>query len=209
MLKSIACASVLALSSASGAVAATTQYTSLNDFILGTANEGPQTVIDFETGFTDGQDLNGATVSGMTITAAPGEFARIEEGAGSIGGSNPIGNFALELGDNSGTSVTFSFANAITYFGFFHIDAGTPAANGFSFASSAATGNSAEFGGLTFDLSDNVTEVVFSSISGDGTWGLDSFVFGTSPAPVPVPAGLPLLLSGALAFGLIRRRQRG
>ncbi|MEO0379080.1 MAG: hypothetical protein AAF252_02355, partial [Pseudomonadota bacterium] len=151
MLKRIACASLLALSSASGASAATMQFTDLGSFILGVGavNGGPGTTIDFESGFTDGQDLNGATVSGMTITAAPGEFARIEEGAGSIGGSNPIGNFALELGDNSGTSVTFSFANAITYFGFFHIDAGTPAANGFSFASSAATGNSAEFGGLT------------------------------------------------------------
>lgn len=201
------CASVLALTSATGVFAATTQFTDEVTF-LAALGEAPDVSIDFESGFADNQDVDGTTISGMTITAAAGEFARIEQGNGSIGGSNPIGSFALELGDNSGTSVTFSFANAISYFGFYYIDAGSPTVNGFDFSSTSATGNTATFGGLTFDLSENVTEVVFSSVSGDGTWGLDDIVFGATPAPVPLPAGLPLLLSGALAFGVMRRRQR-
>ncbi|MEP1199158.1 VPLPA-CTERM sorting domain-containing protein [Tateyamaria sp.] len=203
----IACASALALASATSAFAATTPFTDEAAF-LAAIGEPVDNFIDFETGFTDGQNLNGTTLAGgATVNATVGSTS-IEAGAGSIGGSNPIGAFALEASDASGESFTLTFGSAITYFSAFYIDAGSPSINGVSFSSTGASGDTATFAGLTFDLADNVTEISFTSIDGDGRWGIDDISFGTASA-VPLPAGLPLLLSGGLALGLMRRRKRG
>lgn len=192
--------------SAGSAYAATTSYTDEASF-LAAIGETPDTFIDFETGYADGDAFDGTTIGGATFDFSDNN-ARIEGTPGGIGGSNPIGGFAVEFNDRTDPVLTITFSSAITYFGAFYIDAGSPVINGVSFASTGASGDTALFGGLTFDLADNVTSIVYTDFTGDGVSGLDNISFGATVAAVPVPASLPLLLAaGGVLMGLRRRRK--
>lgn len=202
--KTIAITAILTVG-ATAAQAATTSYTSQTDWFAAIGEGAADYTENFETGYTDNQSMNGVTIGNMTINSSG---ATIEQGAGNIGGSNPIGDFALELNDNSGTSVTFAFGSAISYFSLFYVDAGSPNIGGTAFSNTGASGDTALFAGLTFDLSDDITSLTISSVSGDGRWGADDFAWGTAPAAVPVPAGLPLLIGGLGGLALLRRKKR-
>ena len=195
----------LSISAGGAAHAATTAYTSQSDWLAAIGESPVDYAENFETGYTDNQVMDGVVIGNMTIASSG---ASIESTAGGIGGSNPIGANALELNDSSGTAVTFSFSNAISYFSLFYIDAGSPNIGGTTFGSTGAAGDTALFGGLIFDIADNVTSLTISSVSGDGRWGVDDMAWGTTAmSAVPLPAGLPLLIGGLGGLAFLRRRK--
>lgn len=177
--------------------------------------------LDFETGYADEDRINGAVgLGGLSIAgiAQGGGNPKVEGGAGSIGGSNPIGNFALELADDgsfSGNVLELSFTGALSYLSFFVIDAAaqtvqTPTQS-FPTSNTASSGNSALFVGLIFDPMETVSSVVvpYTGVGGSAGWAVDNISWGyqsTTPA-VPLPAGLPLMLAGIGAFAALRRRR--
>lgn len=191
---------------AASPAAAKTVYTNVSDWSAA-VGESPDFFEDFEAGYTDEQVIGAGSdiAPGLSTSAA----LSIESGPGSLNGSNPIGDFALALPDSAGTVTTLTFAAPITYFGFYYIDAGSPAFDGTTFPTTAASGDSALFGGFTFLPAENVTSIVISGVSGDGLWGLDDLAWGTTVnAAVPLPASLPLLLAGGAGLAVLRRRSR-
>ena len=173
----------------------------------------------FESGYLDNQAVTGDIGDGLSITGIGqgGGDPKIEQGNGSIGGSNPIGNFALELADDgsfSGLStLTLSFSNPLAYVSFYVIDAAGMVidygAGTFQTSGTASSGNSAEFHGLVFDASDIVTEVIFPfPSSGSAGWAVDEISWGYAPAPVPLPAAAWLFGSAIIGAGIIGRRKR-
>jgi hypothetical protein len=70
------------------------------------------------------------------------------------------------------------------------------------------TGYPSNNGGQTFShLFEDVTKISFSN-TGGGSVRTDDFVLNLSPvSAVPLPAGLPLMISGLVMLGLIRRRK--
>jgi hypothetical protein len=209
MFKSVSCALALAVLAAVPAHAKTV-FTDLSDFLVGLPAAGQVFTETFETGYTDGETFTGS--ANMTLSPGPGFTAAdftIETGAGSINGSNPLESFALELPDqDNGTVATLSFTAPLAYFGFYYIDAGSPVIDGSDFGNTAASGDSALFGGFHFTAADNKTSIVIANVDGDGLWGLDGLVWGTLPStsPIPVPAALPLLLGGLGLLAMARRR---
>ncbi|MQY41163.1 VPLPA-CTERM sorting domain-containing protein [Epibacterium sp. SM1969] len=71
----------------------------------------------------------------------------------------------------------------------------------------ATTGNVIRFFGFTSDTLFDTVSFNFAGLN-DG-FSVDNVTFGgVSPSPVPLPAGLPLLLSGLGGLGLVLRRRR-
>ncbi|WP_425100371.1 hypothetical protein [Tropicibacter sp. S64] len=187
---------------------------------LGTAQiAAPQYVLDFETGYAGGQEIDGTIgygglhIAGIGVGGGP---AKIETGAGTIGGSDPIGSYALELADDgpfSGLTVlSLTFESALAYLSFYMIDSpvrlidygsGSQTMDG-----TGGSGNVAEFRGFVFSPSESVTKVSFpfDDFGADG-WGIDSIAWGYVTAAVPLPATLPMLVA-ALFPGLALARRR-
>ena len=184
--------------------------------------ESPDFTQDFETGYTDGQAMNGAdigggaTIEGVTATTA------IESGAGSIGGSNPIGGFALEAFE-SNDQYLINFASPMDYISLYYIDltgmsltvttANGPA--GYQVDTTAASGDSAEFWGYVAGSGDEaITSLLFSNVGGSAGWAVDNLAWGTfgngegGPNEIPLPASLPLLLVGVGAVWGLRRTHK-
>lgn len=172
----------------------------------------------FETGFFDAQNLNTAVIgTGLTLREGSGQVV-VDQGPGAIGGSNPIGDFALESSEGAGTRAILEFATPVDYVSFFFIDLlsmdvviNTQSG---SFTQAAGpndfNGDSAEFFGYFSDnaAGDRVTSVFFNDVTGTNGWALDNIAWGNTVAPVPVPAGLPLLIGGLFALTLLKRSRR-
>jgi len=173
----------------------------------------PSFTIDFESGFTEGQNISGLSlIGGLTIndTSSAGSAA---VSAGPFGGSNPVGQFAL--GHNEAAFLEFDFSNApVDYFGFKDIDQGGTsgvvtfvggATTNISFETTATSGNSAEFFGIFRNDMPKITLVQLDA-TGDNNWAVDDLEFG---APVPLPGAVYLLLSGIAGLVLSRPKARG
>ena len=193
--------------------AATTAFTNIGSFE--TAIGGPaDTLIDFESGYTDEQSIQGVNVGGVTLNGLYGRQASIE--GDYISGSNPVGAFSVQIHTyphRNTNALEMVFDYAIDYLSLLYIDVTSPIIGGFQFPNTAASGDSARFAGLVFDVP--VTSVIISSVGGDWTWGIDNIAFGTiqddpqrNINPVPLPASFPLLLAGGLALGALGRRRR-
>lgn len=173
---------------------------------------------DFENGFNDAQNLNTNVLQGsLTLKEGSGQVI-VDQGAGAIGGSNPIDDFALESSEGSGTRAIFEFANPVDYVSFFYIDlltvdvvintvSGTEI---FVAGPNDFNGDSAEFFGYFSDNieGDKAVSVFFNNVGGTNGWALDNIAWGNSVAPIPLPAAGWMLLAGVAGFGAIGRRKR-
>ena len=175
----------------------------------------PAYIVDFETGFTNGQNVDGHTFDGGLVinTTGTGNDATIVKGAGSVGGSNPIGQYAVIYYDAKGT-MELDFTNPINYLSFYDIDHPVGPALTITYADSSQyppfilddsyqflSNNTAEFFGLYSDKL--ITHLSFSLLSeaplGDGKLGIDNIQYGAAPV-VPIPAAFLLLASGLLGI---------
>ena len=85
--------------------------------------ETPQFLQDWESGYVDDQRVSGSVGNGLSISGLGlgGGDPKIESGAGSIGGSNPVGAYTLEIAEGA-LVLTLAFDRALSYVGFLASD---------------------------------------------------------------------------------------
>ena len=184
-------------------------------WLLASGITSAQHAVDFETGFSDGQNvsgLGGLFPGGLVITdTSSAGSARIEGTAGGIGGSNPVGGFALEHNERAYLALDFSAA-PIDYLAFRDIDhTGTQVVVTFvgcsttttSFEGTAVRNDSAEFFGLFRNDMPRITRIEMDA-GGDGAWAIDNLEYGVSTVPLP---GAAWLFGGAFGVLLAKRRR--
>ncbi len=174
----------------------------------------PAYLVDFETGFTDGENIHGVTglfPLGLVISDTDAGQALIDDD--SINGSNPVGTYCVTQNEQPYLVLDFSVC-PVDYVAFQDIDqAGTSAfatftdgtTAGFGFETTAAGGDSAEFVGLYRNDMPRIVSVHLDA-SGDGRFGVDNIEYGPGCGEIPEPATLSLLALGGL--GLLARRRR-
>jgi hypothetical protein len=179
--------------------------------------EAPDFTEGFENGYTDGDSLLGSSIgSGPSSVSIAGVLAEIESGSGSIGGSNPIGTFALESSEGSGDRLVLTFTSPVRYFSFYHIDNTDidlfvdftiAEITEFDTGATSASGDSAQFFGLVADGADGLIEQVsFSGVGGSQRWAVDNLAWGDTTV-VPVPAAAWLFGSALVGAGIFGRRK--
>lgn len=187
------------------------------EWLAGVGISTPQYLVDFESGFSDDQDIStgwtdagGLTISSTYSGTSVG--AKIVSGNGSIQNSNPVGTFALASQNNG---LVFTFSVPVNYIAFQDIDQQDTVitfyfSDGSSITSdsldtTATSGDSAEFVGFFVDGT-LITKMEFVA-GGISPWGIDNIEYGRNPALIPVPNTL-LLLGPALfgVFGILKRK---
>jgi hypothetical protein len=152
----------------------------------------PAHLVDFESGFVNGENIHG--VGGlfpldMVINDTDAESAIMRTGSGVIGGSNPVGDFAVTQNERPFLELDFS-ANPVDYVAFQDIDqSGTSGVVTFvgggtaniSFETTSTGGNSAEFFGIFTNDQPPITLVQLDA-AGDGRWGIDNIEYGSGGA---------------------------
>lgn len=177
----------------------------------------PEYLVDFETGFTHGQNITGVTglfPMGLVITDTSGSNPVTIVGTPyKIDGSNPVNDFAIK--HNEEPYLELIFATPVDYLAFRDIDqAGTIGIVTFvggdtasiSFETTNTGGDSAEFFGIYRNDKPRITKVQLDA-SGGGGWGLDNIEYGRTP--VPIPGAVWLLGSGLLGLIGLRRKFLG
>lgn len=192
-----------------------TRQSWLND--LGISS--PDETINFESGFTDLQNILGTTLSGgLTITSSTGGYAFVTDSSSDLGGSYPLGTFALAV--DEGDSYAFDFSSSISYFGFYMMDNGSTnlttnytdgSSENTTINGSGSSGYNGTFLALTFDKP--VSSLYIPSVNGgDGEVGIDNIEFGSTvpTAPIPEPATIFLFGTGiaTLVGSRIRRKKK-
>lgn len=178
----------------------------------------PEFLVDFESGFTDGQNISGVGglfPAGMVITdTGPSAAALIETDSGAIGGSNPVGNASVTQDERQYLELDFS-ANPVGYVGFNDIDhTGTNilvsfvggGSDSFSIETTGSSGNTAEFVGIYRNDQPRITLIRLDA-SGDGDWGIDNIEYGDI-AGVPEPSTWALLTLAGVGFGGYQMRRK-
>jgi hypothetical protein len=189
------------------------------DWLAAVGIVSPTNLVDFESGFANNQNIhnvNGLFPAGLIIRdTSPAAAAIIRSGAGIIGGSNPVGTFALTHNEQADLVLDFS-ANPIDYLAFQDIDqAGTSALITFlggatqnvSFETTASSGDTAEFIGIWRNDRPQIVQIAMNA-SGDARWGIDNIEYGSfaTGASAPEPATAFLML--AALGGVIAARRR-
>lgn len=187
-----------------------------SDWLATVGISSPEFLVDFESGFSDGQNIHGLAVlpGGLVINdTGPGTpMIIIESGSGDIGGSNPVGGFSATQDEQAFLELDFS-ANPVDYVGLMDIDhtgtsgvvtfVGGTTAN-FSLDSTSGFGDTAEFFGIFRNDLPQITKVELNA-SGDGNWGVDNIEYG-SIASVPEPSSGLFGVVFLLGLAGIRRR---
>ncbi|MCK4999518.1 MAG: PEP-CTERM sorting domain-containing protein [Anaerohalosphaera sp.] len=177
-----------------------------SQWLLDIGIAAPDTTLDFESGFSQDQNiLNVGLAGGLTVSSTSG-YAYVTNSSSDTGGSLPIGTYGVAI--DEGDNYTFSFSSQITYFAFYMYDQGTTGMN-INYADgtsetvtippSGASGLNGKFMGLVSDK--NIASLYIPRVNGgDGEVGMDNLEFGY----VPEPASLTLMSLGVLT--LIRRK---
>ncbi len=173
----------------------------------------PDTLIDFESGFSTGSILGDTLSGGLTITSSQGyAYVATPEDNSTILGStknDPIGDSALAVQDS--TNYTFDFSSPITYFAFYLMDHNpSPIAITFNdgteydVAVTVPTPDATGWGSTFFAfISDTpISSFTLTITGGDGKAGIDNIEFGA----VPVPSAGILLGAGIAAIALVSRK---
>lgn len=159
-------------------------------------------------------DVAGPIVRGdFVIDATPGTLHVATDAATAATGST-----VRPHRNNAGAPnvMTFTFNGPVNAVSFnfdgspaFADDVVTISAGGMSIDISGATEGSDDLFVGIFDLTTSFTEVSFTFATrvGNGTFGIDD-VTATAIAPVPLPATLPVALSGLALAGFVARRRR-
>ncbi len=176
----------------------------------------PAHLVDFESGFTNGQNIDDVTglfpLSMVVRATAAATPATIKSGAGSIAGSSPIDTFALTHNESAFLEFDFT-ANPVDYLGFYDIDH-TGAVGTLFFVGggtqsiSLDQSQAGEFWGVWRNNQPRIQRIQLDA-SGDGTWGVDNIQYGTLDATaVPEPASIFLLLPCLGTLRLLRRARK-
>ncbi len=168
----------------------------------------PDTTIDFETGFFQDEIVLDTVLDGGMTISSPAGYGYVTNDSSDMGGSSPIGTFALAI--DEGDAYTFSFASPISYFAFYMMDNSTMS-NGLqvnysdgsnelvSIPYGGSSGLKGAFLAMAFDK--DVDSLYIANVAGgDSEVGIDNLEFGV----VPEPTSLVLLAIG----GLVLRRSR-
>lgn len=173
----------------------------------------PQYVVDFETGFTQDQNVSGVTglfPGGLVITDTYSSGSAMISGLSSdFGGSDPVGDFSLA--HNEEQYLELSFSNPVNYIAFQDIDHyGAVVIVTFvggdtdSITLDRARTGPAEFFGI-YNNDMPLISLVQLDASGDGEWGIDTIEYGSQ---VPIPGAVWLFGSGIACFAGIRTRRK-
>ena len=189
-------------------------YTSAADIPAGFYDTGTPTFLeDFEDGSLDG----GMTASTGVVIAPSGITDSVDADDGAIDGSGQAGRSFFSGSGAAG--ITFTFATPVTAAGIVWTDGfGTITFEAFGpgmislgtvsgmHADGSITGTTGEdrFYGVTHDL--GILAIKLSNTGGGIE--VDHVQYGNSgaAAPIPVPAAIPLFLSGMATLRLARRR---
>jgi len=178
----------------------------------------PQYLVDFESGFVDGQnisDVTGLFPAGLVIGDwGPAHQAVVRSGAGVINGSNPVGVFSVTQNEQPFLVLDFRLS-PVDYVAFQDIDhAGATGLVVFltwpqpgssapiSFETTGGFGDTAEFFGIFRNDMPRIIGVLIDVI-GDDLWGIDTIEYGV----VPEPGSFLLAAAGLAGLGLLRRRR--
>lgn len=165
----------------------------------------PENLVNFETGFFNNQNISGVPSlfpDGLVITDTSTTASALIRTGAFIGGSSPVGSFAVSQNERPYLELDFS-ANPVDYLAFQDIDhTGTTGIVTFVGGATAAivpletTGsgsNIAEFYGIFRNDMPRITRLQLDA-NGDGRWGIDNIEYG-QVHNVPEP-------STAVIFGL-------
>lgn len=156
---------------------------------IGKAADQVQYTVDFETGFTAGQNVSGVSglfPGGLVITdTGSAHSAKVQSSSTYFGGSKPVGSFALAHNESAYLELDFR-ANPVDYVSFRDIDhTGTSVIVHFtdgttantSFETTTGSGDNAEFFGIYRNDMPRITRVQLNA-TGDGEWGIDNIMYG-------------------------------
>lgn len=188
--------------------------TTRNTWLNAIGISSPDYTVNFESGFTDGQNIHNTVIgTWLTISAPSGTTVTIESGSGSIDGSNPIGSFAAEF-SNEWNGAALSFSTAVDYLGFHDIDKGAGTVTVYfvgggsttgSIDATGTSGDSAEFFGIYRNDQPGITGIAFSFDNASiFDWGIDNIEYGIVPVPEP---GSAALVACALCFAAVAWRR--
>jgi hypothetical protein len=184
------------------------------DWLAASGIASPEHLVDFESGFTTGQNVSGVTglFPADLVIASSDNSAIVAFGAGSIDGSNPVGTFALS--HTAAATLTLDFSVfPVDYLAFQDIDAGNTTVTVTFVGGGEVTldpldmtgsaSDSAEFVGLFRNDMPAIIQVDLTT-TGGVLWGVDNIEYGPT---VPLPGALWLAGTGFLGLAATARKR--